>query len=232
MLRMLVAKPRRNQHLDRVAEQLGQSVAEELFGLRLDLRDAFFFNDTPPPEICPLSLHDALPICPFTFADIADRAGDERALLGFERAQADLDGEFRAVFAPAVKLQPGAHRAHFGIGEIAVAMVRMLVAKPRRNQHLDRVAEQLVASVAEELLGLRIDQRDAAVATDDHHSVRRRFEQRAKLVVRFDDMRWRSQKCAIPLSRVRHGGYWLTRHGCHFLVLLRSLRYQYTANTI
>src|SRR3712207_8915715 len=23
----------------------------------------FFFNDTPPPEIYPLSLHDALPIC-------------------------------------------------------------------------------------------------------------------------------------------------------------------------
>src|SRR5262249_60891946 len=24
----------------------------------------FFFNNTPPPDISPLSLHDALPICP------------------------------------------------------------------------------------------------------------------------------------------------------------------------
>src|SRR5256886_11944642 len=27
----------------------------------------FFLNDTPPPEISPLPLHDALPICPISF---------------------------------------------------------------------------------------------------------------------------------------------------------------------
>ena len=32
----------------------------------------------------------------------------------------------------------------------------MMRSKPLRNQHLDHVAEQLVASVAEELFGLRI----------------------------------------------------------------------------
>src|SRR3712207_7981182 len=31
----------------------------------------FFFNDTPPPEISPLPLHDALPIC-------GDGGGDKR----------------------------------------------------------------------------------------------------------------------------------------------------------
>src|SRR5258707_1287129 len=97
MLRMLVAKPRRNQHLDRVAQQLGSIITQKLFRLRI----FFFFNDTATTEIYPLSLHDALPIyfsfSPFAFADIADRTGDERAPLGFERAQADLDGKFAAV---------------------------------------------------------------------------------------------------------------------------------------
>src|SRR5256886_9926196 len=42
----------------------------------------FFFNDTAPPEIYPLSLHDALPISaqgPATSSELAARAGlDER----------------------------------------------------------------------------------------------------------------------------------------------------------
>src|SRR2546422_9342998 len=33
----------------------------------------FFFNDTPPPEIYPLPLHDALPICCRPFASSAAR---------------------------------------------------------------------------------------------------------------------------------------------------------------
>src|SRR5260370_29563258 len=79
-------------------------------------------------------------------------------------------------------------------------MVRMLVAKPRRNQQRGRVAEQFVAGVAEEVCGLRIDQRDAAVATDDHHRVRRRFEQTAELVVSFNGTRVRNQNPQSPLS--------------------------------
>ena len=62
-------------------------------------------------------------------------------------------------------------------------MLRMLVAEPRRHHHLDCVAEQLGALVAEELLGLRVDQRDTAVRAYNHHRVRRRFEQRAELVL-------------------------------------------------
>jgi hypothetical protein len=62
-------------------------------------------------------------------------------------------------------------------------MMRMLSAKARRNQRLDRVAEQLVATVAEELLGLRVDQRDAALSIDDHHRVGRRFDQTAVVLV-------------------------------------------------
>src|SRR3989304_2877503 len=37
----------------------------------------FFFNDTAPTEIYPLSLHDALPIC---FPFLADRRGSSKPL--------------------------------------------------------------------------------------------------------------------------------------------------------
>ena len=42
--------------------------------------------------------------------DVADRGGDQRALLGLERAQADLDRELAAVLAQREQLEPGAHR--------------------------------------------------------------------------------------------------------------------------
>jgi hypothetical protein len=69
----------------------------------------------------------------------------------------------------------------------------MLVAKARRHQHLDRIAEQLGPCVSEELLGLRIDQRDATVHAHNHHRVRRRLEQRAEPVVGFNGTRARSR---------------------------------------
>src|SRR5260370_898857 len=153
--------------------------SEKLFGLRIDQRDAAVATDDHHRVRRRFEQTAELVLGPLAFGDVADRAGDERALLGFERAQADLDGKFAAVLAPAVKLQARAHGAHLGIGEIAVAMLRMLVAEPLWTQHPDRVAKQLAASVNEELFGLRVDQRDAPVVTDDDLRVRRRFDQHA-----------------------------------------------------
>src|SRR3989441_12651955 len=59
----------------------------------LRLFSFFFFNDTPPPEIYPLSLHDALPIsscaswprtdrAAASYADNGVASGDSAALIG------------------------------------------------------------------------------------------------------------------------------------------------------
>src|SRR5260370_1239258 len=93
MVRMLVAKPLRNQHLDRVAEQLVASVTEEFLGLRVDQRDAEVATEDQLRVRRGFEQVVYLVLGPLTLGDIADRAGDERALLGFERAQADLDGK-------------------------------------------------------------------------------------------------------------------------------------------
>jgi hypothetical protein len=51
------------------------------------------------------------------------------------------------------------------------------------DEQLDPLPDQLLAAVAEQLLGLRVDQQDTAVAVDDHHRVRRRLEQTAELLL-------------------------------------------------
>ena len=48
-----------------------------------------------------LARTDELRFDPFAISYIADRSRDERALGVLDRTQADLDGEFRAVLAPA-----------------------------------------------------------------------------------------------------------------------------------
>src|SRR5258708_32219556 len=60
------------------------------------------------------------------------------------------------------------------------AMVAMLVPEPLRDEHLDGLAEEFVAMVAEQLLCLGIDQYDAAVGAHDNHGVRRGVQQTAK----------------------------------------------------
>ena len=122
---------------------------------------------------------------PLAVGDVANRAGDQPPVIGLDGAQADLDREFALVLAQAVEFQAGAHRAHLGVGEVLAALLRMFATKTRRHQHIHRVAQQLGAGVAEELLGLCVDQHDAPVLACQHHRVGRGFEQRAEPRVSF-----------------------------------------------
>ncbi len=113
-------------------------------------------------------------------ADVADGARDQGAVVGLERAQADLDRELRAVLAAAVQLEPGSHRPHSRVREEAAPMGPVTAALPIGHQQLDALTDELGTWVAEETLGLNVDQLDRAVGVDDHHRVRGRLEQRAK----------------------------------------------------
>jgi hypothetical protein len=53
-------------------------------------------------------------------------------------------------------------------------------AKLPRQQHLDRLAQQRLAAVAEHLFGLRVDQHNFPFPIDDDNRVRRRFQQSAE----------------------------------------------------
>ncbi len=117
------------------------------------------------------------PLGALALGDVADGAGDEEAVHRLQGAQADLHGELGAVPAQAEELQAGAHEAHLGVGEVAGAVTRVPAAEARGDEHLHRLPEQLAAAVAEEALGLGVDEHDAPLAVDDHHRVGGRLEQ-------------------------------------------------------
>ncbi len=68
---------------------------------------------------------------PFALGNIADGAGNQRPLLGFERAETDLRRKFGAVLALSAELQAGPHGTHPGLAEEACAMGRVPVAEAR-----------------------------------------------------------------------------------------------------
>src|SRR5271169_2913711 len=61
-------------------------------------------------------------------------------------------------------------------------MPNMTSMEPLRQQHLHRVAQQLLALVAEELFRPRVDQHNLASSINNLHGIRRRLQQRSKLV--------------------------------------------------
>ena len=81
-----------------------------------------------------------------------------------------------AVAVPAEQVQAGAHGPDVRVGEKLIAMVGVLSAKSLRHQDLDRLTEQLLPAVAEQLFRLRVDQENEAVAIDDHQGIRNRLE--------------------------------------------------------
>ena len=85
------------------------------------------------------------------------------------------------VAVPAKQIHIGAHGPDVRIGEKLIAVVGMLGTIAFRHQNLDRLAEQLLPAIAEQLFRLGVDEKNEAVAIDDHQGVRDRLEHGLKL---------------------------------------------------
>ena len=112
----------------------------------------------------------------FLCGDVADSAGDQDALLGLQRAEADLHLELGSVLALAVQLQARTHGTRPGFAEEAGPVSGMGAAEALWNEDFDRLIEQFLALVTEQFLGLSVHQDDKAVLIDNDDSVRGSFE--------------------------------------------------------
>ena len=73
-----------------------------------------------------------------------------------------------------------AHGPQVRIAEKARPVLAVLAAEALGHQHLDLLADEVGAGVAEQRLGLGVDQDDGALPVDDDHGVGRRFEEHAE----------------------------------------------------
>ena len=80
--------------------------------------------------------------------DVADHARDEHPVVGLERPERYLDWELGAAFAPSVELESCTERARLRLGRVTGAVSEMTLTAALGHQHLESLAEQLVAAIA------------------------------------------------------------------------------------
>src|SRR5207248_42316 len=85
---------------------------------------------------------------------IPDGRSDEESILTPQWTETDFDRKLGAVLAQTVERDAGAHRSETRFREESRAMTWMIAAETRRHEHFDRLADDLVAVVSEELFRL------------------------------------------------------------------------------
>src|SRR6266542_4178224 len=95
--------------------------------------------------------------------------------------QTDFNGDLAAVPLQCEKFSAIAHHARLRVVENLFTLARMGPAKAMRYQKFDGLAKQFLPPIAEQLLDMRVDQRDHAVFVDHEHAVRSRFDDQAHL---------------------------------------------------
>lgn len=76
--------------------------------------------------------------------------------------------------------RPAAHRPDLAVGGVLAAVHAVVAAEAVRHEQFDGAAEQVLARVAEEGLGLGVDELDDAGVVDDDHGVRCGLQQPAE----------------------------------------------------
>ncbi len=145
-------------------------------GQRLELADLLDQLGVHGAQLLDVRLPEVL-VKALVLRHVADRRSRD-ALFGLKRTEPDLDRKLDPILAPACQLEPRVQRARGRLGEERRAVPGMAVAVAIRNQHLGMTTNQLLAFVAEQLLGRGVHLLDVPVCVDDHHRVGSRLEHR------------------------------------------------------
>ncbi len=171
------------EHLHGLPEQLIALVAERGHGLRVDVRDVGVrvdrddrvgrrFEDRAKAGLTLLEGRLGRLARGDPGADVDDGRKDLGAIRGLDRAEADLDGEFRSVLAAAGQVEADADGSWDRMGEEAVTVPDVTFGGLVRQEQLHQVAEQLSPGIAEGGFGLGVDVGDAGLRVHRKDRVR------------------------------------------------------------
>ncbi len=161
--RVADAKALGNQHLQRLAEQFRARIAEQRLRVAIDESDL-------AAAVCHEHRvgrrlhHQAKALLgPFTLADVDDRCDGEETCDGLDGVQADLDGNLGAVLVQTEQIAARTHGTRLWSDKEARHVRRMVMPETGGHQQLELLTYQLGTGVAEQRLGIAIDQCDAPI---------------------------------------------------------------------
>jgi len=107
----------------------------------------------------------------FALGDVADDGEHFGTLVGFERTEHDIDGEFGVVLAASVEFEACAHGAGAGGGEVGGEVAAVAGVEALGEELFEALSGELVAFPAEELFGAAVGAGDMAAGVDLDHGV-------------------------------------------------------------
>ena len=113
----------------------------------------------------------------FALGDVADEGDPEEAVVGFDSAEADFDGKFRAILAPPGEVEADSHGAGTRPVEVVVALAGVGASLRVGQEQFDPRAQQFLRGVAEHLGSTAIDQNNPSRAIDTDNCLRCRFQE-------------------------------------------------------
>ena len=118
----------------------------------------------------------------FASGDVGDGTDDEHALVGGQEAEAGLKREFVAVLAAAGQVDACAHGPDVRVGDVASAVLDVVLAETVWDQRFDGAVAQLIEGVAEHIqaawdwrrgCGHRLSTTTMAMGADDRSNWRK-----------------------------------------------------------
>src|SRR5579862_2736476 len=131
---------------------------------------------------------------PLPLADVPNRARDEHAFLGLERAQADFHRKFAPISMHTIEFEACPHGADPGFRKKISSMAGMFAAETLWDQDFNGLSQEFLPLVAEQLFHLRVNQYDVAFSINDHDGIGRSFEETSELCFR-----------SLPMSDIDSG---------------------------
>ena len=166
-----------DEQLDGLADQLVAGVAEQPLGLGVDEHDLPVGVDADDRVRRGFEQAAELRLGALAIGDVAYGGRDHDAVRGVDGRQRDLRRELGAIAAAPGEFHPGTHRAGPRIGDVPGAALRVARPDGVGDEQLDRLADEFAAGVAEQPLGLGVDEHDLAAGVDPDDRVRRSLQQ-------------------------------------------------------
>src|SRR5262249_26724909 len=129
-----------------------------------------------------ISLTRRLQLCLLSLANINNGRQYEQSLRSVNWIETDFDRNLSAVFAEPKELPLSAHWPSAGVAKITVPVVHVMRPESLWNKRLDGTAKELLTSITENELRLRVDQRDAPFCVNHDHGAGRRLNNQTELL--------------------------------------------------